>query len=185
MTSSIDRDSRGFTLVEMMLVVGVLALLIAVLSVGFTTSFVGAELSGTARRVAAELEQGAKMAAVRNRPVTVRFTSDLKEPDEYFHGFQFGVTDLVTGRFKPTSQFFRFPGSVTIHQDERTTTLLRLADSPTEFEFHFYADGSTSLPKDGHWCVTLIQWEQSTKTELPPNFRTVVINPYNGSTTLY
>ncbi|MFT5467220.1 MAG: hypothetical protein ACI8UO_002324 [Verrucomicrobiales bacterium] len=185
MTSSFHRKRNGFSLVEMMLVISVIALMITMLSIGFTSSFVGAELSGTARRMAAELEHGAQMAAVQNRPITVRFTSDLREPDEYLQGFQFGVTDSVTGEFKANSEFFRFPDGITIHLSERTTTLLRLADSPTTFEFHFYADGSTSLRKDLHWCVTLVRFGHATNSELPSSYRTVVINPYNGSTTLY
>lgn len=185
MKATVQRASRGVTLVEMMIVVAVIALLISALAVGFSTSFIGAELSGASRRLAAELEHGVQMAEVQNRTVTVRFSSDPNRPDEEFRGFQFGVTDPVTGVFKPTSKFHRFPASVGIHRSERTSTVLSLSRSTANFEFHFYADGSTSLPKDGHWCITLVRAELAWRQDLPSNYRTVVINPFNGSTTLY
>lgn len=181
-----QRQSRGFSLIEMMIVVGMIAIMLVIFSVGLSTSFVSGELSTTARQLARELDHGAQLAALRNRSVTVRFTSDLEEPDENYQGFQIGITDGATGDFVPTSGFFRFPGSVTIHRNNRTSTLLNLADSDSpEFEFQFRADGTTSLPKDAHWSVTLVRWEQGGDAQLPSNYRTVVINPYNGSTTLY
>ncbi|MEM7013290.1 MAG: Verru_Chthon cassette protein D [Verrucomicrobiota bacterium] len=179
-------QTRAFSLIEMMIVVGMIAVMLVMFSVGLSTSFVSGELSTSARQLARELEHGAQLATLRNRPVTVRFTSDLEEPDENYQGFQIGITDGATGEFVPTTGFFRFPGSVTIHRDERTSTLLRLAESnAAEFEFQFRADGTTTLPKDEHWCVTLVRWEQGAASELPSNYRTVVVNPYNGSTTLY
>lgn len=186
MSPSLQRDRRGFSLLEMILVIGLVAALVAVLSVASLTAIPSAELNATSRQLAAELEHGAQLAVLRNRPVTVRFfTSDESDPDKSKQGFQFGVADPVTGQFRATSQFFGFPESVAIHRSQKTTTLLSLADSSSSFDFQFWPDGSTSLPKDGHWCVTLVIWNQALEAELPKNYRAVVINPYNGSTTLY
>ena len=46
--------------------------------------------------------------------------------------------------------------------------------------FQFRPDGSTNLSGNRQWTLTLLHEKDTARTELPPNFVSIVIDPLNG-----
>lgn len=78
------RHARGFTLVELLVVLGIAALLIALAPLAYERMREGAQYRDTVRRISADLRQARQMAAAQGREV--RFVVDLQ-------GRAFGLQD--------------------------------------------------------------------------------------------
>jgi general secretion pathway protein H len=118
-----DARARGFTLLELLVVMVIVALLVALVPPLFSGAVPGARLKGAARDLAVELRYARSHAITRNQDMEVRLNL---EPPAY----------AVPGRAPRT-----LPEGVKIQVVSATS---RRVLQPTSYRVRFFPDGSSS-----------------------------------------
>ena len=144
------------------------------------------------------LALGASAAVVENRPVEFRVykipgESGIGEA-EFYRGIQLVVRDVRNGEVSAFTELEALEG-VVIHPDTEFSSLLEREETESPGDdfseypyaaFSFQPDGTTNLPSDRHWSLTFVTPQgDEVPSDLPPDYRTVVINPFTGIGTLY
>ncbi|RBP43875.1 uncharacterized protein (TIGR02596 family) [Roseimicrobium gellanilyticum] len=202
------RKAHGFTLVEVLVVVSIMALMLAMVGLTVPGSIASQKLSGMARQVASDLDHATMIAQRDNKPVEVRFyrcseagIGGLDEGKE-FRAYQIATITGWDAEGKPkiafTQEVQRLPAGIVFTPNPNHTTLLAKtpvqagpndADIGESYEYISYIirpDGGTTLPRPQKTVLTLVQQKHlGGQGDLPPDFRSIVVNPYNGQVTLY
>lgn len=186
-----------------MVVIAMVAMLVALSSFSIGGALSAQQLSSSATRFTNELAFAAQLAARENRMVGVRFLK--REPEgglgtARYQGWQLMVPDRATGKWRPFGETNLLEKSTIMVEEESVSTLL-LRDPMVEPStvddvdttppvFAFKPEGGTTLPRganDPRWCITLALATDVERagSDLPPNFRTLVINAHTGAVVLY
>ncbi len=200
-TPPYSASARGFSLMELLVVVGIMAILAAVAIPAMTSNNNAANLTSAAQRLADEMRLAQQTATTRNLPVEVRFYL-LPDPTntsaKIYRGFQsFLVNDDST--YQPLTKASFLPTGITTNTSAAYSTLITeftpltstfsVPTAGTTYQyvaFQFRSDGSTNLASapnaGGSWCVTLEpQREKEGSTPgLKANFATLQIDPLIG-----
>jgi uncharacterized protein (TIGR02596 family) len=203
-----NHKATAFTLVEILVVVTIMGLLLAMVGVTVPASFASQKLSGTARQIAGDLDHAAMLAQRDNKPVEVRFyrctaagTGGVSENKEY-RAYQIATITGWNADGKPKVTFNeevqRLPDGIVFTPNPAHTTLLTKtpiqpgpddAEIGEPYEYISYVirpDGGTTLPRPEKTVLTLVQEKHlSAQGQLPADYRSLVVNPYNGQITLY
>lgn len=197
----------GFTLVELLTVIAVIAIILAATIPAFNSTLQGFQLTQGARIISDQLYLARQTALAKNRAVEVRFYKFKPQTSinvSYFQGVQ-AFEIIENGQPKPLGKLHRLPGLVIIDSSATLSPLLgpsrikqwstddpqvRLPEIGTNYEayaFTYRADGSADLSVNGQeWFMTLHHANMGDgRTDLPPNFATLQIGPWNGQTQLY
>ncbi len=201
------KHRRGFSLMELLAVITVIGILLGVTFGGLVPLIRSYRLSSTSGQLGGDLAYAGQLASKLNLPVEFRFyrhsdqNSGRKENE--FRSYQLLKRDAKTGYLIPLTRVFYFESGIVLHPDTQFSSLMLLGikgaqvrdpellfnnRKTREYEyigFHFRPNGSTSLPKDQQWAVTLVDEGKSDKDKLPDNFRTLVINTVTGSVRTY
>jgi uncharacterized protein (TIGR02596 family) len=204
--------ATGFTLIELMLVVVVMILLLGISGDFFSNTMRSQQLAATARLLAADLDHAVLLAQKENRPVEVRFlryalpgslgkTGPEASMNNQIRAYQFAVLTGFDAANKPEyrvlSEVNRFPqGIVAMPGGEYSSLTLLPTRSPglkdtrigptyTFVAYQINPDGTTTLPHNPRPVITLVEEERLKANKLPPNYRSVTIDPDNGQTRLY
>ncbi len=195
---------RGFTLIEMLVVLSIVGLLLAI-SVPSTLSIAnGLELSQTAATVAGKLQSARHHALASNHPVEVRFyqlSGDLPGGQSRLGALRTFAQEQ-DGTLRPLEALFWLPESVAATDDPVLSPMLDISNTglhtgvepqiPTGsgredveyIAFRFRPDGSTDLP-DGStqkYYFTLVQIQDlETSAAALSNFATIQVDPVNGN----
>lgn len=110
------RSVRGFTLVELMITIGVMAIIAVMAVPSFTNMLLKQNLNKSTRDLVIVLEKARSKAALERRTVTVTLNSSLADTDSTLNWAASGKATLVS---TTTSIVFRSDGMV---QDPTTTT---------------------------------------------------------------
>ena len=204
---------HGFSLMEMLLVLGLVSLLLAIGIMGTRKNWESQEVKASALKMAADLAMAPQLAAKLNRTVEVRFYkfSDpaIAYPTPQFRGYQLlerwewenGPTSLGI-KAVPLFEMQRLEGTTIMAAYRRYSSLLPpgqataytpgldpdLQVGPYEFvSVEYRPDGTTSLPQTNGepWFLTLtvVSWLET--QGIPKIFECIGIDPMNGAVKLY
>jgi len=194
-------SSRGFSLMELLVVVAIMAVLAAVAVPALTGNNNAANLTSAAQRLADEMRLAQQTATTRNLPVEVRLyllPDPNKASDKMYRGFQsFLVND--DGTYQTLTKASFLPTGITTNTSAAYSTLITeftpltstfsVPTVGTTYQyvaFQFRSDGSTNLASapasGGAWCITLEpQREKEGATPgLKANYATLQIDPLIG-----
>jgi uncharacterized protein (TIGR02596 family) len=194
----------AFTLVEVLMVVTIVAILLGFAGASFQGSLQSQSLAAVARQLAGDLEFAALLARKENRPVDVifyKFTPGDTPGESAFRGYQFGILEGFDSQGAPKYRFLvepkRFANGVVFSPSVDYTTLLSIPERPanmngagvpetsTYISYQIRPDGITTLDPGQKHTLTLIAGKDAAKHELPPDFRTILINPVTARARVY
>ena len=203
------RRQAAFTLIELLTVVVIISLLFAFGSLALRGALGGQKLAAAVGMLRHDIGWASIESSRLNLPVHLRFYKFVsEEADETeqarFHAYQFLVVDSKNSVMKPLDSVERFPEGIVLHPNSDFTSIASLGEKApvldgeiadpeielppyTYIEFQFQPDGSTDLPADGKWSITLVKSVQLTEddSQLPKSYRSIVINPYTAATRAY
>lgn len=195
----------GFTLIEMLVVIAIVAILMAFSGFAVQSSLQSQQLKSTSRQLAADLDYAILLARKENRPVDVLFYK--YEPDELggtktIRAYQFGVLTGFNDDGSPQYRFLleakRFPPDVVASTNHEYTTLLSLPERmpltqdgsgvTEDHVIHSYQirpDGTTTLERGQQHTLTLVFEKDLKNNQLPSDYRTISIDPATARPKLY
>ena len=207
--------SSGFTLIEMMVVVAVIALLTLSVAPMVFETMTATRITSAGESLAAQLSLGHQLAVSGNQDVEVRFY-EYDDPNEPGSGRVVHAVVLMrsAGNFSPpaggtvlaqqlTDTFYLPSGIVVASGAKLSPPLYRLtanqdregvikkSGSATYRAFHFYPDGSTDLPQNNlpaNQCYFTIgegRLMAAAANSIPKNFYAVQVDPNTGRTVTY
>lgn len=202
------RWPSGFTLIEMLTVVVVLALLVALAAGTLPKSLTSQRLSGAARQFAADLTFATQVARRDNKAVVLRIyqITDSSQPAStpQWRAYQLAQITGWQADGTPTLAYLtelqRLPDGIIISPSTAHTSLA--ADSrhikdagahdpdlgqPYRYLFfHISPNGKTSLPGSSATTFTLTAESPGLEDDaLPPDFRTITLDPATGAVVLF
>lgn len=194
---------QGFTLVEIVVVVAIMALLIAFSGSMFAPGLNAQKLAITARTLTGDLKQAALHAAKEGRPVEVRFYRYVPTDapgGEFFRAYQLamltGFGDNSQPQYRLLGEVKRFPPGIVLAPMAEYTTLESLPiREKTEDDPDFVPDysisayqinptGSTTLPRSPAPVLTIVE-ERFAGEKLPANYWSITIDPDNSHAQIY
>ena len=202
-----NRRSRGFTLVELLTVIVIMALLIVMVAPNVFQALSGTSLTTAGDLVRNKLTQAQQEAIAKNTPVEVRFYK-YTDRDYSEDGDQVRAIQLFRLQNDPVNPFVRIEeptyleGGVVLSSKVLTPSgeLPDAMSSFTDFDspddegyctrstngasywaFRFYPDGSTNLPGNRVWYYTALSALDEQREETPKNFYTIQIDPLTGA----
>lgn len=204
---------RAFSLVELLSVMGIMSLLAAAAVPALRGPMDGYNVSGAANSMEGVLALSRQTAMTRNVPVEVRF---YKHKDEIGEGWRMVapvITAAASG--KAVDEYLMevrpLTGNIVMEATESFSTIIsnagtlppsgpkiapwqgKEADSAPNsvrgkdyVAFQYNPDGSTNLPSDEPWCVTLRNWHSRPENGRPAdNFVSLVVDSHTGRTLKY
>jgi uncharacterized protein (TIGR02596 family) len=198
------RRPHGFSVIEVLVTAAILSVLLAVAS-SMAGSWRSQQILASATRLSQDLQLARSLAIKRGQPVELRFYSNqdpsLTTPNPQYKTWQIVGYDAREERLIKLSELQRFESTVILSRFPILSSVInneRPLDSsrdpyptalPTRVSaIEFRPDGSTTLDPDPTltWTMTLLTDGFADETNnLPPDFRTLIISPDNGSTTVY
>lgn len=118
------RSVRGFTLIELMVTIGVMAIIAVIAVPSFNSMLLKQNLNASTRSLVITLEKARSKAALERRLVTVALNSSAADTDSTLNWQPSGKSALIS---TTTSITFRADGMV---QDPTTTAAPLSADMP-------------------------------------------------------
>lgn len=187
----------GYSLVEMVVVSGIAVLLFSLAAPSVLDLLKSIRMSHAASMVQECLTQAQAMATSFNRDVEVRFYRTggaLFSGETSGHGihlFKIGEgSNLKEGvvQMLPVGVEERLPVSVQFSLNDSFTTLWKLPAKVEEAQegireyvaFRYRPDGSTDLPEDQKWSLSLVPHPADVSSSLPANFAVFMIDPVTG-----
>jgi uncharacterized protein (TIGR02596 family) len=198
------RRPHGFSVIEVLVTAAILSILLAVAS-SMAGSWRSQQVLAAATRLSQDLQLARSLAIKRGQPVELRFYSNqdpsLTTPNPQYKTWQIVGYDAREERLVKLSELQRFESTVILSRFPLLSSIInneRPLDPsrdpyPTSLQtrmsaIEFRPDGSTTLDPDPTltWTMTLLTDGFADETNnLPPDFRTLIISPDNGSTTVY
>lgn len=182
---------RGFTLVELIVVIAVASVIMSLSIGGLNQSLQSQRLSASATRLAGEHGAATLQAVRENRSLEVRLlrrTLDIS-PANRLRGVQIFAVEPTTGEARPVGEpIFLDPGVVVLENEVHSTLLKHKSTTIPDGYYTLKASGTTDLDKGAtdRWCITLaLEEEIKDESSPPPNHRVLVINPHTAAVQLY
>ncbi len=201
----------GFTLVEIMVVMGLISLLIVITISGIRKNWEPQEIRASAIKLASDLALASQLAVKMNKPVEVRFYQfqdvAIANPNPQFRGYQLMVLEPITATQgirlptpAPLYELQRFEGTTIMSSYTKYSSLAGRAQSPQpgdrdlgigDYKYQsveFRPDGTTDLPPPagGQWTITLgpVRWLDNAAVT-PADYQCISIDWANGAVRLY
>jgi len=151
MKTVVDIKNRAFSLIEMMIVLGIVGLLLAFAAPNLFSLIGANSLSGEGTLVRNQLTMAQQMAVSKSADVEVRFFKLADESaartEEAFRAFQLFQFN-ERGEMVPISEFFRVRAPVAIHEDLSTLLQPGRGGDQTDRKFGFISprEGTARAP---------------------------------------
>ncbi len=208
-----NRKLAGFTLIELMVVVGVIALVTAAIAPMVFGTMTSTRITSAGETLASQIALGHQLAVSGNQEVEVRFY-EYEEATSPGSGKAFravamvrastvfGTTGAGGGLGQLLTDPFYMPSGIVIGNNAKLSPplsrlspeadkegIIKKARSATYRAFHFYPNGSTDLNQHGlvaNQCYfTLGEERIISNGDVPKNFYAVQVDPYTGRTATY
>ena len=187
----------AYTLVEMIVVSGIIVLLVSLAVPSILDLLKSMRMTHAAHKVQECLTQAQGMATSFNRDVEVRLYragGGFYSEETSGHGIQlFKIGDdanpKVSGvQMIPEGSEERLPVSVQFSLNDTFTSLWKLPVRVEQAQkgireyvaFRYRPDGSTDLPEDQKWSLSLVPHPADVSSSLPANFAVFMIDPVTG-----
>jgi uncharacterized protein (TIGR02596 family) len=199
---------RGFTLIEMLVVVAVIALITSAIAPQVFSSLMATRITSAGETMASQLALGHQLAVSGNQQVEVRFYQYVEPASPgSVSGFRALVLMKSAGDVggllgQQLTDTFYLPSGITIGNTAILSpplqvlpfgpdkeNIIKKVQGATYRAFHFYPDGSTDLPQfalKAHSCYfTLGEERIIADGSVPKNFYAVQIDPSTGRSVTY
>jgi uncharacterized protein (TIGR02596 family) len=205
--NAIQRSQSGFTLIELMVVISIIALIAALSIPTVNLGAGGTGLVGTADKLEGQFAFAKQSAQSDNKTVQMRFFNysnpDDGQYEKKFRGYQLFYIDK-DGNDKALGEFVALPAPLIITASPEFSTLVQpgldvlgAEEIPVGAEsnitadfvgFNFRPSGDTNLRTTvaQKWYVTILDEAldpQVSGAGLPTDFITLMIDPFNGRVT--
>ncbi len=119
------RGRRSFSLVELLAVMGIIALLMTLSLPAFNRMVLASNLNSAGRAVVDQINRASQEARTKNRPVRIYFYQTREGNDDFrFRAFQlFSVDPGETNKVDPLDKVAYLPQGMMISEDENFSTL--------------------------------------------------------------
>jgi uncharacterized protein (TIGR02596 family) len=188
----IRTSRRGFTLLELMVVMAIIAILSTLALPGLQGMISSSNLKGSADSVAAEFDLARQYASTRNLPVEVRLYQDTSRAKDINGNYPYryiaiaipaSISTAASDEF--LTQPIALPGDVIVDSNTQYSTLLNpalgasglqpvsgseLSSAPSVVQgkpyikFMYLANGTINLDPTQQWCLTLYNQNKSAHT---------------------
>lgn len=190
--STIPRGARAaFSLVELLVVMGIISLLLVLGTAGFSSIFRASRLSSSGQLVQSEIMAARQQAVTFSREVEVRFFQTGSGTNRVWNGVQ-GFSVDGAGNWAALRRAVLLPDGVVM--DEVHSTLLASApvSGTTNFgshgsqayrAFRFRPGGNTQMALTTNNNTLILRGTGTgNPSSLPANFFAFVVTPINGKT---
>ncbi len=192
----LNTNRRGFSLIELLVVMGIIILIASLVAPSFSSIVLGTNLSRAGQVVGDEMILARQEAVTKNRDVTVRFYKWDDLGTSAWRGMQIVTDEQVDGvsKVRPLARMKALPQGVVF--DPALSPLLDLGAVPVSGEtstpdkvtetasFRFRANGSTDPKFDVSESYVTLKSENDPSNP-PDNYYTLVVNPVTGKITTY
>ncbi|HSI65582.1 MAG TPA: Verru_Chthon cassette protein D [Candidatus Saccharimonadia bacterium] len=187
--------ARGFTLIEMLVVIVIVGILIAVSAPALDGILRASRLTSAADNVRNYLSEAQQLAVAQNVEVEVRFCESVSGTSgddtprvRTLRTFALRSNDGGAGDYLPEGSPLRLDDALVMSSVPKFSSLLSrpfktVTDGTEEryASFHFFPDGSTDLPPGQLWFLTLFEERHAAADgSAPANFVTIQIHPTSG-----
>jgi uncharacterized protein (TIGR02596 family) len=207
------RQLSAFSMVELLIVIAIITIMASLMGPTLNSALRGTALTQGTDKVIGVLSLAHQTALTKAQTVEVRFYSyvDPETPGDTGQGHAIQALSIDdSGTATPLMKAQSLPQTVVMTTNsfngQSASTLLGLTNSSstnvfkiprvgTNYSysgFQFYRSGATSLANSSQgtnaWGVTLVNAADLLGTNgstLPPNYATVVVDPFNGSLKTY
>lgn len=191
---------RGFSLVEMMLVMAIAAILLGLGATGLRTTWRSQQIYTSATNFMQACSLARSTAVRHNHPIQVRIyrfqDGDLTGTTPQYRAFQ--VVGVSPGadqdQFYAINELQKFEGTTVMSKFSQYSsivvgdTVLGTSETYSYVAIEFRPDGTTNLETNPAipWTITLLNdWGSDKQDKLPKDARTMVISPDTGAVSLF
>ena len=194
-TSMLRPQKHAFTLIEVLMVIAIVTVLLVLVGPSVQGVMSASRLRDAGDQVQNRILEAQMLAITLGTDTELRITKlpDIASADDtpYFRKLQVLAlrpqADGTVGELEEVATSISLPANIMISPDQDFTSVAKLplkagprSSDGAYHAFRFHPDGSTNLPPDDQWFLTLVERKPDSSLKLPENFITIQIDAVTG-----